>query len=89
MSRSELDVYINICIPDKDIKEKILKENPVPANVKESQVLYNYIKELLTENKRTLTSTHEKSLKEVQEKALHPVSMRVRGRGSTGNDRNF
>ena len=43
MSRSELDVYINICIPDKDIKEKILKENPVPANVKESQVLDNYI----------------------------------------------
>ena len=62
---------MHIHIPDKNIKENILKDNPVPANVKEPQVLDNYIKELLTENKRTLTSTHEKSLKAWQEKVLH------------------
>ena len=66
-----LNKYMHIHIPDKDIKKKILKDNPVPANVKEHQVLDNYIKELLTENKPTLTSTHEKSLKAVQEKVLH------------------
>ena len=60
-----LNKCIHIHIPDKDIKENILKDNPVPANVKEPQVLDNYIKKLLTENKRTLTSTHEKSLKTV------------------------
>ena len=65
-----LNKYMHIHIPDKDIKEKILKDNPVPANVKEPQVLDNYIKELLTENKRTLASTHEKSLKAVQEKKV-------------------
>ena len=53
-----LNKYMHIHIPDKDIKEK-------------TQVLDNYIQELLTENKRTLTSTHEKSLKAVQEKVLH------------------
>ena len=65
-----LNKYMHIHIPDKDIKEKILKDNPVPANVKEPKVLDNYIKELLTENKRTLASTHEKSLKAVQEKKV-------------------
>ena len=66
-----LNKHMHIHIPDKKIKEKILKDNPVPGNVKEPQVLHNYIKELLAENKRTLTSTHEKSLKAVQEKVLH------------------
>ena len=67
--------YLNKCmhiqILDKDMKENISKDNSVPANVKELQVLQNYIKEILTENKWILTSTHEKSLKEVQEKVLH------------------
>ena len=66
--------YLNKCmhiqILDKDMKENISKDNSVPANVKELQVLQNYIKEILTENKRILTSTHEKSLKEVQEKKV-------------------
>ena len=62
---------MHIQISDKDMKENISKDNSVPANVKELQVLQNYIKEILTENKRILTSTHEKSLKEVQEKVLH------------------
>ena len=30
-----LDKYINIHIPDKDIREKVLKDNSVPKNVKE------------------------------------------------------
>lgn len=34
---------MNIHIPDKDIKESILKDNPVIANVKETKVFDNYI----------------------------------------------
>ena len=30
-----LNKYMNIHTPDKDVKEKNLKDNPVPANVKE------------------------------------------------------
>ena len=52
-------------------KFKELKDNPVRANVRKAQVLDNYIKELLTENKLALKSTHEKSFKAVQEKVLH------------------
>ena len=47
---------MHILISERNINEIILKDNPVPANVKEPQVLENYIKELLTENKWTLTS---------------------------------
>ena len=46
---------MHIQISDKDMKENISKDNSVPANVKELQVLQNYIKEILTENKRILT----------------------------------
>ena len=46
---------MHIQISDKDMKEKISKDISVPANVKEPQVLQNYIKEILTENKRILT----------------------------------
>ena len=42
-----LDKYINIHIPVKDIREKVLKDNSVPKNVKEPHVLDNYIRELL------------------------------------------
>ena len=66
ISMSEyLDKYMHIHIPDKYIRKKIPKYNPVHANVKEPQILDNYIKELLIENKKTLTSTYQKSLKVV------------------------
>ena len=41
-----LKEYMHIHIPNKDIKEKILKGNPVPANVKEPQVFDSYTKYL-------------------------------------------
>lgn len=66
-----LKKYMHLHIPEKEIREKILHENPIPSNVRQPQVLDNYIRELLVEHKRTLTSTHEKSLKAVQEKILH------------------
>ena len=84
-----LNKYMHIHIPDRAIKEKILQDNPVPANVKEPQVLGNYIKELLTENKRTLSSTHEKSLKAVQEKVLHILGPLSRLWMIMENDKHF
>ena len=64
-----LKKYMHLHIPEKEIRE-ILHENPIPSNVRQLQVLDNYIRELLVEQKRTQTSTHEKSLKAVQEKIV-------------------
>ena len=44
-----LKKYMHIHILSKDIKEKILKGNPVPANVKQPQVLESYTKYLSIE----------------------------------------
>ena len=68
---------MNIHIPDKDIKESILKDNPVIANVKETKVFDNYIEWLLTENIRKVlkSSTHKQSLKVVQKKMLHILGL--------------
>ena len=99
-----LNKYIDIHIPDKDIKENILKDNLVPANVKKPQVVDNYIKEYLTENKCTYIKTWEVleggSGKGViyfgaiiitlaDNREWKAIFIRVRGRGSPWNDRNF
>ena len=49
---SYLNKYMPIHLPEKDIREKILQNNPVPRNVKVCQRLGKYIKELLLENKK-------------------------------------
>ena len=49
---SYLNKYMSIHLPEKDIREKILQNNPVPRNVKVCQRLGKYIKELLLENKK-------------------------------------
>ena len=46
---SYLHKYISVHISDKEIKDKILDDNPIPSNVKETQALDTYIKELLIE----------------------------------------
>ena len=47
--------YMATHISPKDIKEKILSLTPVPSNIKDSQKLDEYIKELLIENKKNNT----------------------------------
>ena len=49
---SYLNKYMSIHVSEKDIREKILQNNPVPRNVKICQRLDEYIKELLLENKK-------------------------------------
>ena len=45
-------------IPEKDINEKILTENPVPSNLQEALVLDHFIKTLLLS--QTAISTDQK-----------------------------
>ena len=52
--------YMSIHVSNKDIKEKILLSNPLPDNIKISQLLDEYIKELLVENKKHNTLNQEK-----------------------------
>ena len=68
---SYLHKYISVHISDKEIKDKILDDNPIPSNVKETQALDTYIKELMIENKKNYTLTQENILKNIQEKITH------------------
>ena len=67
---SYINKYMSIHVQEKDVREKILQNNPVPQNVKVCQRLDEYIKELLLENKRSSTLYHEKILKGIQEKIV-------------------
>ena len=63
-----LHKYMCQHVADKEIKEQVLVDNPIPSNIKRTPVLDNYIKELLLENKRSLTLNHEETLKCLQDK---------------------
>ena len=52
---------MNYDVTDKEVKEKILTENPVPSNTKGTPISESYIKVLLFENKKTLTLNHEEA----------------------------
>ena len=55
-------------ISEKEIREKIQATNPIPFNVKGSQKLDEYIKEILSDNKKLSALNQEKALKGIQEK---------------------
>ena len=65
-----LNKYMSIHVPEKDIREKILRNNPVPRNAKVCRILDEYRKELLLENKKSSTLCHEKIFKGIQEKIV-------------------
>ena len=46
-------------------------KNPVPSNIKGTPILDNHIKELLLENKRTLTLNQKEALKGIHDKVSH------------------
>ena len=54
----------------KIYKKKNLSGTPVPSNVKDSQKLDEYIKELLVENKKNNTLNQENVLKGIQDKVV-------------------
>ena len=61
---SELATYLNKYfinhISEKDLREKILFENPAPSNIKPAQIPDDSIKELLLEKKKNYTLNHGK-----------------------------
>ena len=58
-------------ISPKDIKEKILSVTPVSSNIKDSQKLDEYIKELLIKNKKKKnTLNQEKFLEGIQDQVV-------------------
>ena len=68
---------MSIHVSEKDINDKILSQNPVPRNIKSSQKLEEYRKDLLLESQGNGTPNQEKILKFLQEKLatiLAPLS---------------
>lgn len=57
--------YITHHVPERDIKEKTLSENPISNNIKRTPSIDKYIKELLLENKKTLTLNDEDAFKNI------------------------
>lgn len=69
--------YMNIKVTDKDMKEKILLEDPVPLNMKTVPDLDGYMKQLLIDHHKHNTLHIEKVLKGIQEKCMYvfgPIS---------------
>ena len=60
--------YMSTHISEKDIREKILATNPIPHNVKGTQKLDEFFKELLSDSKKLSTLNQEKTLKGTQKK---------------------
>ena len=57
---------MNIYIPDKDLRENILVENPVPENISSEKNLDSYLKELLEEQNKKACLSGENALARVQ-----------------------
>ena len=57
-------------ISERHIDDKILSSHPIPNNVKEMQKLDENIKELLSENKKSLTLNQEKNIERHPEKVI-------------------
>lgn len=55
-------------VSEKDIKDKVLSENPVPSNIKRVPELDLYIKILLQDNDKYATLKSEKVLKGLHDK---------------------
>ena len=72
---------------EKDIREQILQNNPVPRNVKVCLRLDEYIREILLENKRSSTLYHDKILKGVQEKIVSVLAPLVKLRSFMKKER--
>ena len=51
-----LDKYLTNHISEKDLREKILLENPVPSNTTNEHILDEYITEPLLKNKKSKTN---------------------------------
>ena len=65
--KQELVDYIHKCmkvhVSDKEIKDNVLYDNPVPSNIREVPQLDNYMKTILSDNSKFTTLKWEKPSK--------------------------
>ena len=69
--------YLQKFVEDKNLKDSILNENPVPTNITKPRKLDEYYKELLEENRAKRELTLDVTLEKIQSKTLNimgPVS---------------
>ena len=64
--------YMGVHIAEKEIKDSILYEHPVPSNIKKVPELDSYMKNLLNDNSKFNVMKVERTLKTIQEK-VHNV----------------
>ena len=65
-----LNKYMDKYVPDKDLKDSVMTENPVPSNVNKPKKLDGYFKEILNENhKRNQLKIHD-ALEKIQDKVV-------------------
>ena len=57
---SHIYIKMSIHVSEKDINDKILSQNPVPRNIKSSQKLDDYRKDLLLESQGNGIPNQEK-----------------------------
>ena len=60
--------YIDTFITNQSLKENILVENPVPANVHGCKKLDSFVREMLVEQNKTICMSQEKSLANLQQR---------------------
>eukprot|EP00111_Clytia_hemisphaerica_P010915 TCONS_00031971-protein len=63
-----IEKYIATHVQEKDLKEQVYSEHPVPANLKKVPELDSYMKTLLQDNSRYQTLKFEKTLKHLNDK---------------------
>jgi len=65
-----LNKYVDNKIPEKELRDKITNFNPVPKNVRKTQEIDIFIKDVLVENNKNSTLHVDRLLKATQEKVL-------------------
>ena len=63
--------YMSHHVTDKEVTEKIINTNSISSNIKGTPISDNYIKQILLENKRTLTFNREEAFKSTHNKVSH------------------
>ena len=67
MSQKRFATYV----PEKDLKDSIMNENPVPLNIHKPHVLDDFLKELMEEQNKSYQINIEKMLERLQHKTVN------------------
>ena len=58
-------------VPEKDLKDSIMNENPVPLNIHKPHVLDDFLKELMEEQNKSFQVNIDKMLERLQHKTVN------------------